>query len=148
MLFATSSGHRGGYLIKVPAFLPPLFQLSHPGGGSIGWLSIIYAVDPLFRISHLELALRGGFSAVSASEWNFCARFFWPFSFIPFCKEPPRSASSIFFVDLLIAVRRVLASIVSGDLRLGQFVNIHASFRTVGQACGVARVAFHLVRPS
>ena len=123
---------------KCPAY-PPFFQLSHPGGGSGGGFFDVSAGSvPTFGPAKCSFGLRV----------EFCATFFWPFSFIPFCKEPPRSASSIFFVDLLIAVRRVLASIVSGDLRLGQFVNIHASFRTVGQACGVARVAFHLVRPS
>ena len=135
--------------LKYSRFRPPFRALERSGGVYRGGGDVRKCPEcPFYAIAGLELALRGGFSAVSASEWNFCARFFWPFSFIPFCKEPPRSASSIFFVDLLIAVRRVLASIVSGDLRLGQFVNIHASFRTVGQACGVARVAFHLVRPS
>ena len=125
---ATSNWHSGVAFHNLPV-LYPLFSFRHLGG-SIGWLSIIYAVDPLFRISHLELALRGGFSAVSASEWNFCASFLSPSG--PSLLSPfPRSASSRW----QLVGWRVACQYCSVDLEVGA-VNLAVSPLQHGLACG------------
>ena len=117
--------------LKYSRFRPPFRALERSGGVYRGGGDVRKCPEcPFYAIAGLELALRGGFSAVSASEWNFCASFLSPSG--PSLLSPfPRSASSRW----QLVGWRVACQYCSVDLEVGA-VNLAVSPLQHGLACG------------